>query len=582
MHRVFGAWLLFLFLAVGGVSAGYAESGGTSAGPGGRAPQGGVAVLARQLASQVGEISHSSMISRQKKEKRIATAVRVAVVAATAYKQDPDEILGIAVTLAAEAARAAPPFTEVIAKAVSFAPAIAGIDGASSRIRTAAFAAAKPRETRRQRTVPVTEYAQMAAPPPAIVEVAPVQPQLTPPETEMTATPVTTEPEAPSPAVNYAAGENTASSSQTNGSKAYLGSNSAINLTAELGAKYDDNVFWTQTNKVGDTIMSVAPGAEYRFGQNSLAHGGINYKETFARYLNNSAPQVDLGTGSADFGYADEIVTLAGTASYSQLDQNNPDILAEQRRTLLRSDVFNVGANAESRLTPKISAKLGADYSHTDYKTPGLVSTQHEDLPLSVYFITTPKLDLSTGVTYSLDRPDGGGPTGKNMYYNVGLRGALTQKLGAVFSVGEQTQKVADNPMQHLLGLDGSFIYEVTSKTNAVLAVSRGSGVSALGESLVNGSYRLGLTTDLTPRWQIGADLAYRTVDYGSAVYTPPPYNLPLRRKDNYWESGLTVSYLYSQWLTASANYMHRNNQSTISGAEFSDNVLSLMLGLRY
>jgi hypothetical protein len=541
-------------------------------------------MLARELAAQVSEINHSSMISRAKKEKRIATAVRVAVVAATAYKQDPDEILGIGVTLAAEAARAAPPFTEVIARAVSFAPAIAGIDGASSRIRTAAFAAAKGPEARRQRTEPVTEYARTSAPPAAVAEVAPVQAQSSSPEAETAARPVTNETATSSPAAENAAGENTLSSNPTTGSKAYLGSNSAINLTAELGAKYDDNVFWTQTDKVGDTIVWVAPGAEYRFGQNSLAHGGINYKESFARYLNNSAPQVDLGTGSADFGYADELLTLTSSASYNQLDQNNPDVLAQQRRALLRSDVFSLGGNAESHLTPKISAKLGVDYSHTDYKTPGLVSTQHEDVPLNIYFITTPKLDLSTGVTYALDRPDGGGPTGRNMYYNVGLRGALTPKLGAVFSVGEQTQKVADNPMQHLLGFDGSFIYEVTPKTNAVLAASRGFGVSALGESLVNGSYSLGVTTDLTPQWQVGGNLTYRTVDYGSAVYTPPPYNLPelIRRKDNYWESGLTVSYLYSQWLTASANYTHRNNQSTLSGAEFSDNILSLMLGLRY
>ena len=263
MHRVFGAWLLILILAVGGVSAGYAESGGASAGPEGRAPQEGVAMLARELASQVSEINHSSMISRAKKEKRIATAVRVAVVAATAYKQDPDEILGIGVTLAAEAARAAPPFTEVIARAVSFAPAIAGIDGASSRIRTAAFAAAKGPEARRQRTEPVAEYARTSAPPAAAAEVPPVQAQSSSPEAETAARPVTAETATPSSAAENPAGENTLSSNPTTGSKAYLGSNSAINLTAELGAKYDDNVFWTQTDKVGDTIVWVAPGAEY-------------------------------------------------------------------------------------------------------------------------------------------------------------------------------------------------------------------------------------------------------------------------------------------------------------------------------
>jgi predicted porin len=108
--------------------------------------------------------------------------------------------------------------------------------------------------------------------------------------------------------------------------------------------------------------------------------------------------------------------------------------------------------------------------------------------------------------------------------------------------------------------------------------------VSALGESLVNGTYRLGLTTDLTPQWQVGTNLTYRSVDYGTTVFVPPLNILPelIRRKDNYWEGGLSVTYLYSQRVSASLNYTYRGNQSNIPAAEFNDNILGLMLGLRY
>jgi hypothetical protein len=574
MKRVLGAWFLVIALAFCSVTVGLAESVG--------APPASLATQARELSAQVSEISHSTMISRTKKEKRIATAVRVAVVAATAYKQDPGEIMGIGLELAAAAARAAPPFTEVIANAISFAPAIARIDGAASRIRTEAFAAAKTPESRRQRKAPATEYVRTATPPSVSAETAAEQTPARSAESEMPTRSATSEAATRSSDIDYIASAKLPSPSPTTESKAYLGANSSLSLTADVGARYDDNIFWSQNNKVGDTIVSAAPGVEYRFGQNSLAHGGISYKETFARYLDNSAPQVDLGTGSADFGYADEKLTLAGSASYNQLDQNNPDIL--QRQALLRSNVFGVGGSAESQLTAKISAKLGVDYSHTGYQTAGLVDYQHEDVPLSLYFITTPKLDLSAGVTYGVDRPDGGGPTGKDLYYNVGVRGSLTPKLSAEFSVGEQTRKVANYPGQHLLGFDGSFTYEVTPKTNAVLALSRGFSVSALGESLVNGTYRLGLTTDLTPQWQVGTNLTYRSVDYGTTVFVPPLNILPelIRRKDNYWEGGLSVTYLYSQRVSASLNYTYRGNQSNIPAAEFNDNILGLMLGLRY
>lgn len=583
MIRVLGAWLLIFALAGGGVTTGLAQSGEPSASPGsGRMLPAGVATQAIELAAQVGEISHSTMISRTKKEKRIATAVRVAVVAATAYKQDPDEILGIGLKLAAAAARAAPPFTEVIANAVSFAPAVARIDGAASRVRTAAFAAAKTPEIRREKRAPIGEYARTAEPPSANPEIAAAETPLRPTETEMTTKPVASELATQSTDVDNAAGTSLTSPAATSRSKFSLGSNLVFNLTADLGAQYNDNIFWTQTDKVADTLISVAPSAEYRFGQDSLAHGGITYKETIARYVNNSAPQVDLGTGSADFGYADDKLTLTGSASYNQLDQNNPDILAQQRRTLLRSNLFAVGGSAEAQLTGKISSKLGVDYNHTDYLTTGLINTQHEDVPFSLYFVTTPKLALSTGVTYSVDRPDGGGPTGKDLYYNVGLRGSLTPKLSTEFSVGEQTREVADTPSQHLLGFNGSFTYEVTPKTNSVLVLSRGFSVSALGESLVNGSYQVGLTTDLTPQWQVGTSLTYRTVDYGTAVFTLDNFPEAIRRKDDYWEGGLQITYLYSQHLSASANYTYRTNQSTVPAVDFSDNILGLMLSLRY
>jgi hypothetical protein len=211
-----------------------------------------------------------------------------------------------------------------------------------------------------------------------------------------------------------------------------------------------------------------------------------------------------------------------------------------------------------------------------------LVSSRYTDLPFSLYFRALPKLDFLTGFTYGVERPDGGGPTGKDFYYNVGLRGSLTPKLTGEFSVGDRTREVGSNPRERLLGFNGSFNYEVTPKTNAVLTLSRGFNTSALGESLTNGSYRLALRTELTPQWQVGTSLTYRSVDYGTAVFTVANFAAGTRRKDDYWEGGLDATYNYSQWLTASAYYTLRNNRSTVPGVEFSNNILGLILGLRY
>jgi hypothetical protein len=574
MNRVIPAWLVAIALGVACAASGFAQNGEPAGVEDGGAPRPGRTAPALDLAAQVGEISHSTMISRAKKEKRISTAVRVAVVAATAYKQNPEEILGIGVAFATAAAQAAPSFTEVIVNAVAFAPSISGVDGAASRIRTAAFAAARTPKAAPGRRVPSEEYAGAPVPAPEFSNAPAGQTQ---PESVSMAAP------ARPAGADSASGENIPPTiAPAIQPKIYWGANSNFSLLGDLSARYDDNLFWTKTNKVSDTIVTMAPGAEYQFGQDSLGHGSLRYQEAFTRYLDNTVPSVNLGTGSADFGYSDTKLTLAGSASFDQLNQNNPDILGNGKQELLRTDTFAAGGSAEALMTGLTSAKVGLAYNHTDFKRTGLINNQNLNFPFNVYFHTTPKLDISTGFTYGEDRPDGGEPRGRDLYYNVGLRGSLTPKLTAEFSVGEQTRNVSGSPGEHLLGFDGSFNYAVTTNTDCVLALSRGFSTSALGQTLVNGSYRLGVTADLTPQWQVGTSLTYRSVDYGATVFTVNNVPVTAQRKDDYWEGGLDVTYEFNRSVKASASYTFRGNHSTDDGADFSNNLLGLTIDLRY
>ena len=579
MNRVFGTSLLISALAVSAVTSTLAESGGAPGGRDGPAPQVGVSTTAEDLAAQISEINRSTLISRAKKEKRISTAVRVAVVAATAYRQNPSEVLGIGLEFAAVAARAALSFAEAIANAVSFAPPIARIDGASSQIRTATFAAAKAPGDRRAHPFPAKEYARIA--PPTLPDealnpsAARASPSEQPAATESSKSAVSSDRDSEADARTAAL-----SGRESRGSS---GGNSAVSLTADVGVQYDDNIFWSKTSKVGDTIYSVSPGADYHFGQNSLAHGSVSYREAFTRYAKNSTPNVNLGTGAADFGFSDEKLTLDGTASYSQLDQNNSALLPTGGHTLLRSDLLALGASAESNLLAKISARIGGNYSLTEFKTTGLINSRHFDVPLNLYYQTTPKLDLSVGASYGEEMPEGAGPNSRDLYYNVGLRGSLAPKLTGNFSVGYRTRNVPANPSQRMLGFDGSFNYELTPKTTAALSLSRDFNTSPLGQTLVSGSYGLSLTTAFNPQWQATSRISYQTSDYGNVVFAQGnALALPDRRVDNYWEGRLQLSYLYARWLSASANYTFRSNQSTIPLAEFSNNLVGLTLGLRY
>ena len=57
---------------------------------------------------------------------------------------------------------------------------------------------------------------------------------------------------------------------------------------------------------------------------------------------------------------------------------------------------------------------------------------------------------------------------------------------------------------------------------------------------------------------------------------------VPQARTDRLWEGTFSASYLITEWFSTSASYLLRKNNSTLSSVEFSDNVMSLTLGLKY
>jgi hypothetical protein len=94
------------------------------------------------LAAQVQEIAASPSLSRRAKERRIASAVRQAVIAATANVAEPGQALRIALALAKAAAQAAPYFANSIRDAIISIPSIASIAGAVTQIQATVTAAA--------------------------------------------------------------------------------------------------------------------------------------------------------------------------------------------------------------------------------------------------------------------------------------------------------------------------------------------------------------------------------------------------------------------------------------------------------
>lgn len=355
-----------------------------------------------------------------------------------------------------------------------------------------------------------------------------------------------------------------------------------ITVTADFGVSRDDNIYLTDTDKNSDTIVSVTPGLAFRLGQNSLANFSIGYRQAFTRYENGSVPNVSLGAGSAAFGYETGSLTVAGAATFQQLNQNNREVASLGQKAIYRRDQLGINTSAESRFTAKTSGRIGANYNKSEYKTGGFTGSEEIGVPVKLYLAATPKVSMSVGAGYRRVKPQNGGETGRDMDYNIGARGEFTPKLSGELSVNYRTRQVGSYAAEDLWGFSGAFSYELTPKASASLDVSRDFSTGALGESLKNSSYAFKASAELTQQWQMGAGLVYRHLNYGPPVFSPTNAPTQTGRNDRYWEGNLQASYRFRSWLSATADYTLRNNDSTLPGAQFSNNILSLTVGWRY
>jgi hypothetical protein len=94
------------------------------------------------LADQVKAIA-SSRTSTKEKQKSISSAVKFAVLAATADLKDAAQVVKVALEFTTAAANAAPEFVDAIVSGVAAIPGIADIDGALPQIQTVVTETAK-------------------------------------------------------------------------------------------------------------------------------------------------------------------------------------------------------------------------------------------------------------------------------------------------------------------------------------------------------------------------------------------------------------------------------------------------------
>ena len=362
-----------------------------------------------------------------------------------------------------------------------------------------------------------------------------------------------------------------------------IGDSAELFVTADSNVAYNDNLLLSQKGReISDTVFTVIPGLDMKYGKDSAVKGDVFANSTLTSYddhvnLNNQL----LGTGATS-AYEGERVKLKANASFNERDQPTVDnaVALNNQGKLLEHHDTAAGLSGEFHYSDKISFGTGVDFTNTDYKSANVVEQKTYSVPVNVYYELTPKVDVSTGMTYT--RTELAGVTVgladlyDAYYYNVGARGAFTPKLSGTFSVGYNTRHGNVGPDENgSLGSKASLAYAYSEKTQLSLGINRDfANATSGGSSYQTTDFTLGASSALTVDWRVNAGLTYRTMDYAKS--TPSFTN-------DYLEASVGATYTINEYLTAGVNYLNRSQTSGLgAGSEFSNNVVTLSLSARY
>jgi Putative beta-barrel porin 2 len=371
-------------------------------------------------------------------------------------------------------------------------------------------------------------------------------------------------------------------------------------------AGYDTNVFYSDTNARGSSIVRVLPFVDItnatRNGPASQAmvfdvRAGLQYRyygssdPDVKRYSNawnpNAGVSLSFGGAQVGFGIADVFARIedapyagqAGIPSTGPLQRNNNQASAEVR-----------WAPGGGRLTGTLRFTNMVDlYDETYNYANALTNTLMLDASWKWLPKTAVFFNATQGWIYYLNNsnaPPNTAQAAKNdsypLHVTVGLRGLLTEKTSAILAVGYMNAFYSDG------GSTGGFLGSTFAELSLTVRPTQLSRIVLGGRhdflNSVISNFALSDTVYLSYIQQIAGRLAldlsgrYQRLDYqGQFVDTSQT-----DRVDNLFQVGAVVDYFLRNWAYIGVGYSVVDNRSNIPIAAYLKQQIFARLGVTY
>lgn len=355
--------------------------------------------------------------------------------------------------------------------------------------------------------------------------------------------------------------------------RALVSLNNDTTLFATLNASvaYNDNLFLGAT-KIENTLIEVAPGFLFDYGQSAAVKARFYYNEAFQNYSQSSDLNTSLSHVGLTTDYNDEKMKVTVEATFNQANQATRDIRpAGATSKLVNRDLTHALFTDEYFATEKTSFSAGFDYSDTNYKKLGYTDISTISIPLKYYYKVAPKLDVSGGYRYRQNDLGAASADTTENFFSVGLRGELTPKLTGEVSAGANLLQPDVGSNRTGFGLDAAVTYAYSPKTSLRFGANNGYSYTATGEVNRTSGINAGFNAAIDANWNVSGGLSYTRYAY-----------IASNRADDFYTAQVAATYIINEKISITGAYAYAKNSSSLAGGSFNDNIVSVAAAFKF
>lgn len=369
-----------------------------------------------------------------------------------------------------------------------------------------------------------------------------------------------------------------------------LGEDAGIHGLLNASVAYNDNIYLSETDEDADTIFTISPGLELVTGEESRSKMSLRFVENILFYMD--ATENNRALENLDFlfthgGEGQKLKLTVAAGFHHNQSASGRDTYTKGMMT--RSYNYYANGLISYKLGEKTSIRSGFKWTGLSYENSTAKyyynDRQQYTVPLYLYYAVTEKLNAGLSAEYryvDLSTSGMNRATGKTAgteqvwFFGLSAEGNAWEKLSLSGRIGVTTSDYSDRTIDTLDGRDtfGMSItadYQATEKLSTALTLNREFDLGSAAEGILATGVTLSGNYRINDFWAANASLSYRLDDY-----------LASAREDDIYKATVGASYAINEWASAYANYSLAIDDSNVKGSDYTNNIVTVGISLRY